>query len=52
MSSGGGNTTSNTVSTPWTGQQPYLSQVFGSAANTYNNMASNPNATVAGFTPM
>lgn len=48
---GGGNTTSNTVSTPWTGQQPYLSSVFSGAQNTYNNYASNPASSVAGFTP-
>lgn len=52
MSSGGGSTTSNTVSTPWTGQQPYLSSVFGGAQNTYNGYASNPSSSVAGFTPM
>lgn len=50
-SGGGGNTTSNTVSTPWTGQQPYLSSVFGGAQNTYNQYASNPASSVAGFTP-
>ncbi|WP_156965823.1 hypothetical protein [Paraburkholderia bannensis] len=49
---GGGNTTSNTVATPWTGQQPYLSSVFGGASNTYNQFASNPSSSVAGFTPM
>lgn len=48
---GGGNTTSNTVSTPWTGQQPYLSSVFSGAQNAYNNYASNPSSSVAGFTP-
>jgi hypothetical protein len=48
---GGGNTTSNTVSTPWTGQQPYLSSVFSGAQNAYNNYASNPASSVAGFTP-
>jgi hypothetical protein len=48
---GGGNTTSNTVSTPWTGQQPYLSSVFGNAQNAYNQYASNPASSVAGFTP-
>lgn len=49
---GGGNTTSNSVATPWTGQQPYLSNVFQGASDTYNNYASNPQASVAGFTPM
>lgn len=48
---GGGSTTSNTVATPWTGQQPYLSNVFQGAQNTYNTYAGNPNASVAGFTP-
>jgi hypothetical protein len=48
---GGGNSTSNTVSTPWTGQQPYLSNVFQGAQNTYNGFASNPASSVAGFTP-
>lgn len=48
---GSGNTTSNTVSTPWTGQQPYLSSVFGGAQNTYNQYAGNPSSAVAGFTP-
>lgn len=49
---GGGNTTSNSVATPWTGQQPYLQSVFGNAANTYNSFAGNPSSSVAGFTPM
>lgn len=49
---GGGNSTSNTVATPWTGQQPYLSNVFQGAQNTYNQYAGNPSASVAGFTPM
>jgi hypothetical protein len=52
MPSGGGNTTSNTVATPWTGQQPYLSSVFQNASNTYGNFAGNPASSVAGFTPM
>jgi hypothetical protein len=51
-SGGGGNTTSNTVSTPWTGQQPYLSSVFQGAQNAYNQYAGNPSSSVAGFTPM
>lgn len=49
---GGGNTTSNSVATPWTGQQPYLGNVFQGAQNTYNQYAANPSASVAGFTPM
>jgi hypothetical protein len=51
-SGGGGSSTSNTVATPWTGQQPYLSNVFSGAQNTYNQYAGNPSASVAGFTPM
>lgn len=51
MSGGGGNTTTTTKSDPWAGQQPYLNQVFGSAANTYNGFAGNPSSSVAGFTP-
>jgi hypothetical protein len=47
----GGSTTSNTVATPWTGQQPYLSSVFGGAQNTYNQYSGNPSSSVAGFTP-
>jgi hypothetical protein len=49
---GGGNTTSNSVATPWSGQQPYLSNVFQGASNTYNGFAGDPSASVAGFTPM
>lgn len=49
---GGGNTTSNTVATPWTGQQPYLGNVFQGAQNTYDQYAANPSASVAGFTPL
>jgi hypothetical protein len=53
MSSGGSqNSTSNSVSTPWTGQQPYLSSVFNGAQGTYNQYAANPSSSVAGFTPM
>lgn len=48
----GGSTTSNTVSTPWTGQQPYLSSVMSGAQNAYNQYASNPSSSVANFTPM
>lgn len=32
-----GNTTTNQVSTPWSGQQPYLSDVFGQSQNLYHN---------------
>lgn len=49
---GGGNTTSNSVATPWTGQQPYLGSVFQGAQNAYNQYSGNPSASVAGFTPM
>jgi hypothetical protein len=53
MSSGGsGSTTSNSVSTPWTGQQSYLSSVFNNANNTYAGFQGNPSSSVAGFTPM
>lgn len=52
MSGGGGSTTSNTVATPWTGQQPSLSNVFNNAGWTYDRFASNPSSSVAGFTPM
>lgn len=48
---GGGTTQSNTVATPWTGQQPYLNSVFSGAQNTYGQYAGNPSASVAGFTP-
>lgn len=48
--SGGGTTT--TKSDPWTGQQPYLNQVFSSANQTFQNQYGNPAASVAGFTPM
>ncbi|PVX77164.1 hypothetical protein [Paraburkholderia unamae] len=50
--SSGGTTTSNTVTNPWSGQQPYLGQVFQTAQNTYDALAQNPSASVAGFTPM
>lgn len=49
---GGGSTTSNTVATPWTGQQPYLTNVFSGATNTYNQYKNDPASSVAGFTPM
>jgi hypothetical protein len=48
--SGGGTTT--TKSDPWSGQQPYLSQVFSSANDTFQKQYGNPAASVAGFTPM
>jgi hypothetical protein len=52
MSSGGGNTTSNSVATPWTGQQPYLKDVFGNAQDVFGNAVNNQSSQVAGFTPM
>ena len=39
---GGGTTTSNTVSTPWSGQQPYLSQTYQQAQNLYQNPSDYP----------
>ena len=48
---GGGTTQSNTVSTPWTGQQPYLQNVFGAASNQFGSQIQNPSSAVAGFTP-
>ena len=52
MSSGGGSTTSNSVSTPWTGQQPSLQNMFGQANSVYNQFSGDPQSSVAGFTPM
>lgn len=52
MSSGGGQTTSTTKADPWSGQQPYLQNVFQGAQNAYNQYAGNPSSSVAGFTPM
>lgn len=49
---GGGTTTTNTKADPWSGQQPYLTNVFQGAQNTYDQYAGNPSASVAGFTPM
>jgi hypothetical protein len=49
---GGGTTTTTTKADPWAGQQPYLSSVFSGAQNAYNQYASNPAGSVAGFTPM
>lgn len=49
---GGGTTTTNSVTNPWTGQQPYLSNMFGQAQNAYNRYSANPSSSVAGFTPM
>jgi hypothetical protein len=51
MSGSSGSTTSNTVSTPWTGQQPYLSDVMSGAQNAYGLYSSNPSSAIAGFTP-
>lgn len=35
-------TTSSSTSAPWSGQQPYLAQVFGSAADLYNDNSAWP----------
>lgn len=51
-SGGGGSTTSNSVSTPWTGQQPYLGNLFNQAQGAYYQYEPNASASVAGFTPM
>ena len=51
-SGGGGNTTTVTKSDPWSGQQPYLSNVFQGAQNAYNQFSGNPASSIAGFTPM
>lgn len=48
---GGGGGTTTTKADPWSGQQPYLTQVFGGASNTYNQQSANPASSVAGFTP-
>jgi hypothetical protein len=48
---GGGTTTSNSVTQPWSGQEPYLSSIFSGASNLYGSEAGNPSSTVAGFTP-
>lgn len=52
---GGGTTTTTQKSDPWSGQQPYLQQVFAQAQNLYNNPSDYPqyypNSTVAGFNP-
>lgn len=50
--SGGGSTTTTTKSDPWSGQQPYLYNVFQGAQNAYDQHAGNPAGTVAGFSPM
>ena len=49
---GGGGGTTVTKSDPWSGQQPYLQNVFQGAQNAYNQYSANPSASVAGFTPM
>jgi hypothetical protein len=51
-SGGGGNTTTVTKSDPWSGQQPYLANVFQGAQNAFNQFSGNPASSVAGFTPM
>ncbi|KVU10658.1 hypothetical protein WK62_05180 [Burkholderia ubonensis] len=52
MSGGGGSTTTVQKSDPWSGQQPYLQNVFSGAQNAYNQYSGNPASSVAGFTPM
>ncbi|WP_296226910.1 tail fiber domain-containing protein [Ralstonia sp. UBA689] len=52
MSGGGGSTTTVQKSDPWSGQQPYLENVFSGAQNAYNQYAGNPSSSVARFTPM
>lgn len=47
---GGGNTSTVTKSDPWSGQQPYLSDVFGNAQNVFTQQMQGQNS-VAGFTP-
>ena len=51
MPSGGGNTTTTQNTTPWSGQAPYLSDVFTHASDIYGNVMGNPQSMVAGFTP-
>lgn len=41
-SSGGGTTTSNSVTQPWSGQEPYLSSQYAAAQNLYNNPSDYP----------
>jgi hypothetical protein len=50
--SSGGTTQTNTVTNPWSGQQPYLQNLFSGAQNAYDTYSSNPSSSVAGFTPM
>lgn len=52
---GGGNTTTVQKSDPWSGQQPYLSDIYSQAAGLYGNAAGYApyaGARVAGLTPM
>lgn len=55
MGSGGGQTTTTQKSDPWSGQQPYLQDVFSQAQNLYNDQSGwpqyFPGSTVAGFNP-
>src|SRR5882672_1880990 len=55
MSSGnGGNNTTTQTSTPWSGQQPYLSGLYQQAGNLYNNGSVPqyyPGSTVAAQSP-
>lgn len=50
---GGGNTTTVQKSDPWSGQQPYLKDVFSQAQNQFNSNTPQyfPNSTVVPFSP-
>lgn len=49
---GSGSTTTVQKSDPWSGQQPYLQNVFSGATNAYDQYKNDPASSVAGFTPM
>ena len=55
-SGGGGTTSTQTVekADPWTGQQPFLTDVFGKAQARYNQAGPGffPDSTVSGFNPL
>lgn len=50
---GGGQSTSSTNTTPWKGQQPYLTDVMGQAQNQFNNFTPQfyPGQTQSNFNP-
>jgi hypothetical protein len=50
--SGGGSTNTIQNADPWSGQQPYLANIFQNTGNTYQQLGTNPEQTVAGFSPM